>query len=593
MARPSLNPLPEEEGFLPAPSPSGEGRGEGRPAVLLRVDSITKTFPGVKALQDVTFDVQAGTVHAIMGENGAGKSTLMQVIAGALQADSGTLTFDGRALSLSSTRDAAAQGIAIVFQELMLAPNLSVAENIFLGMEPRVGGVLVDRSTLRARAVAAMDRMGIRLDPDQRLDELTIAQQQLIEICKSLVHEPRLLILDEPTSSLSETESLLLFRVVHDLRARGVTILYISHRMREVFDNCDYVTVLRDGRHVRTMRLDQTDQDEVVRLMVGRDLAGVQRIKTDTAHRPVVLSVRGLGDGHRYRDISFDLREGEIVGLAGLIGAGRSETVLGIFGAPAAPHGSVAIDGKPARIRTPADAMRLGIGLVPEDRKGQGLVLGMAVGSNLSLSALGLGRISSAGFVRPGAESRMIDGYVDRFRIKTPSVQQLVGLLSGGNQQKVVLAKWLATRPRVLIVDEPTRGVDVGTKAEIYTLMRELAHEGLAILVISSDLPEVLTISDRILVMRARRAGRRDRLRGRDRGAHHGAGGAGAGGCRGGLKCCPGRAGPHHRPGRPQNRPRTPARNDGPGVWNPLAGSKWLPPMFRASANSSMRGRMS
>ena len=473
--------------------------------VLLSVESISKGFPGVQALRDVTFEVEAGTVHAIMGENGAGKSTLMQVIAGAHRADSGRLVFAGRELALSGTRDAAAQGIAIVFQELMLAANMTVAENVFLGMEPRRGGVLVDRAALHQRTLAALSRMGVSIDPDQRLGDLTIAQQQLIEICKSLVHEPRLLILDEPTSSLSEAETLILFRVVHDLRARGVTILYISHRMREVFDNCDTVTVLRDGRHVRTLRLADTDQDEVVRLMVGRDLAGVQRVRPGDAGRPVVMSVRGLGDGRRYRDISFDLRQGEIVGLAGLIGAGRSEMVMGIFGAPPPLHGAIEIDGRPARIRKPGEAMRLGIGLVPEDRKQQGLVLGMAVGSNVSLSALGLGRISKSGFVRPAVEARMVDGYVDRFRIKTPSVQQLVGLLSGGNQQKVVLAKWLATKPRVLIVDEPTRGVDVGTKAEIYALMRELAQDGLAILVISSDLPEVLTISDRILVMRSGR----------------------------------------------------------------------------------------
>ncbi|MCB8879768.1 sugar ABC transporter ATP-binding protein [Acidisoma cellulosilytica] len=471
--------------------------------VLLTVEEISKGFPGVQALRDVTFHVETGTIHAIMGENGAGKSTLMQVIAGALKPDTGRLIFDGNQLQLSGTRDAASKGISIVFQELMLAPNMSVAENIFLGAEPRVAGVMVDRAAQRSQARAALRRMGIDIDPDIRLGELTIAQQQLIEICKSLVHEPRLLILDEPTSSLSEADSLVLFRVVHDLKASGVTILYISHRMREVFDNCDYVTVLRDGRHVKTTRLSDTDPEEVVRLMVGRDLAGVQRIRPMNDDKPVMLSVRGLSDGKRYHDISFDLRAGEIVGVAGLIGAGRSEMALGIFGAPSAPRGEIVLDGKPVRIRKPGDAMRLGIGLVPEDRKQQGLVLGMSVGSNLSLAALSLGRLSNGNFVKPIAENRMIDGYVDRFRVKTPSTEQLVGLLSGGNQQKVVLAKWLAAKPRVLIVDEPTRGVDVSTKAEIYALMRELARDGLAILVISSDLPEVLTISDRILVMRS------------------------------------------------------------------------------------------
>ena len=471
--------------------------------VLLSVQHISKGFPGVQALRDVSFDIEAGTVHAVMGENGAGKSTLMLVIAGALRPDAGQLLLDGTPLVLSGTRDAAQKGIAIVYQELMLAPNLTVAENVFLGVEPRAGGVLVDRATQRARTAATLARMGVSIDPDQRLGDLPIAQQQLIEICKSLVHEPRLLILDEPTSSLSEADALVLFRVVHDLKAHGVTVLYISHRMREVFENCDTVTVLRDGQHVRTLRLAETDQDEVVRLMVGRDLAGVQRVRPSADPRPVRLSVRGIGDGSRYRDISFDVHAGEIVALAGLVGAGRSETVMGIFGAPPPLHGTIAVEGKPVRIRRPADAMRLGIGLVPEDRKQLGLVLGMGVRANLSLSALGLGRISRGGFVRPAAEAGMVNSYVDRFRIRTPSVEQLVGLLSGGNQQKVVLAKWLATEPRMLIVDEPTRGVDVGTKAEIYGLMRDLARGGLAILVISSDLPEVLTVSDRILVMRS------------------------------------------------------------------------------------------
>ena len=471
--------------------------------VLLSLEGITKTYPGVKALQDVSFTVEAGSVHAIMGENGAGKSTLMQVIAGAHPPTSGRIVFDGRELHLTGTRDAAHQGISIVFQELMLAPNMSVAENIFLGVEPRAAGVLVDRGTLLSKARAAMGRLGIALDPGTRLGDLTIAQQQLIEICKSLVHDPRLLILDEPTSSLSEADSMTLFKVVHDLRARGVTILYISHRMREVFDNCDYVTVLRDGQHVRTTKLSDTSPEEVVRLMVGRDLAEVQRVKPAAGAPPVVLAVENFGDGKRYSNVSFALRRGEIVGLAGLVGAGRSEVALGIFGSPPPVTGTITLEGKAVTIGKPRDAMQLGIGLVPEDRKGQGLVLGMGVGANLSLAALGLGQISQSGFIKGGDEGRMIEGFVGRFRIKTPTVEQLVGLLSGGNQQKVVLAKWLASKPRVLIVDEPTRGVDVGTKAEIYAMMRELAKTGLAILVISSDLPEVLTISDRILVMRA------------------------------------------------------------------------------------------
>lgn len=472
---------------------------------LLSIEHASKTYPGVKALQDVSFSIRAAEIHAVMGENGAGKSTLMQIIAGAQAPTSGQLVLDGQPVQFSSTRDAARKGIAIVFQELMLAPNMTIAENILLGMEPRRGGVLVDRGVQREKARAIMLRFGIALDPDRRLGDLTIAQQQLIEICKALIHEPRLLILDEPTSSLSEAESSMLFRVIRDLKSRGVTVLYISHRMREVFDNCDTVTVLRDGSHIKTVALADTSPDEVVRLMVGRDLADVERQRTHTRDAPIILSVEGLSDGDRYRDVSFSVRRGEIVGLAGLVGAGRSEVAMGIFGAPPPKSGTVMLDGKPARITKPRDAMQLGIGLVPEDRKDQGLVPGMSVGENLSLAALTLGRLSRGAVVNAERESSMIGDYVRRFRVKTPTITQPVGLLSGGNQQKVVLAKWLVSKPRVLIVDEPTRGVDVGTKAEIYALMRALADDGLAILVISSDLPEILTISHRILVMRAGR----------------------------------------------------------------------------------------
>jgi ABC-type sugar transport system ATPase subunit len=470
-------------------------------AALLDVENVSKTFPGVKALEDVSFAVEPGTVHAVMGENGAGKSTLMLCIAGVQRPDpGGRLIFEGHPLDLHSTRDANRHGIAIVFQELNLAPNLSVAENIALGREPRLGGIFVDRAAMRGEARRVLHRLGIDLDPDTRLGNLTIAQQQIVEICKSLVHQPRLLILDEPTSSLSEAETLVLFRVIADLKREGVTILYISHRMREVFALCDTVTVLRDGKHVRTMPLAGTDQDEIVRLMVGRDLAAVQRVPPSQEERPVVLSVRSLTRAPQYRDISFDLRRGEIVGLAGLVGAGRSETALGVFGAPPPDAGEVWLNGARITVDRPLTAMRHGIGLVPEDRKGQGLVLMHGVGNNLTLAALR--RLSNGGMINFAAERGVVDRYVQRLRVKTPSRDQVIGLLSGGNQQKVVLAKWLATHPAVLIIDEPTRGVDVGAKAEIYALMRELAAEGLAILVISSDLPEVLTISDRVLVMR-------------------------------------------------------------------------------------------
>lgn len=470
-------------------------------AVLLRIEGISKSYPGVKALQNVSFDIEAGTVHAVMGENGAGKSTMMQIIAGAQLPDpGGRLVFEGEELHLHGTRDANHKGIAIVFQELNLAPNMSIAENIVLGMEPHAAGVFVDRATMLATTRSVLARLGMQNDPDTIVRDLTIAQQQMVEIAKSLVHNPRLLIFDEPTSSLSESETVVLFRVIADLKREGVTMLYISHRMREVFAICDDVTILRDGRHVRTMHLADTDQDELVRFMVGRDLANVERIPPSPGAKPVVLAVRGLTREPQYRDVSFELRKGEIVGLAGLVGAGRSETALGIFGAPAPDKGEIVLEGKTITIDRPRTAMAHGIGLVPEDRKHQGLVLGLGVGTNLSLASLT--RMAKGGMIDFGAERGLIRRYIDRFRIKTPTAEQPVGLLSGGNQQKVVLAKWLATDPKVLIVDEPTRGVDVGTKAEIYAMMRELAAQGLAILVISSDLPEILTISDRILVMR-------------------------------------------------------------------------------------------
>jgi len=469
-------------------------------APLLRIETVSKSFPGVKALRDVGFTVETGSVHAVVGENGAGKSTLMRIIAGVNRPDEGRLFLNDRELHLHNTHDAQRNGIGIVHQELNLAPNLSVVENICLGIEPGIGGVFVDRTAARERAAAVSRRMGVTIPLDTKVGDLSIAQQQLIEICKALVHAPRLLILDEPTSSLSETETTVLFKVVADLKADGVTMLYISHRMREVFSICDAVTVLRDGRHVRTMPLAGATPDEVVRLMVGRDLGAVARTAAARMDGETVLSVRGLTREPWYRDISFDLCRGEIVGLAGLMGAGRSETALGIFGAPPIDAGEIRVEGRPVKIGKPKEALKLGIGLVPEDRKRQGLFLGLSVGANLSLSAPF--RFARRGLIDFAAERTLIDRYVRRLAVKTPSTAQAVGLLSGGNQQKVVLAKWLATDPKILIVDEPTRGVDVGAKAEIYTLMRELADEGLAILMISSDLPEILTVSDRVLVMR-------------------------------------------------------------------------------------------
>src|ERR1700733_11918853 len=444
-------------------------------AAILKIRGITKTYPGVRALQDVSFDVEEGTIHAIMGENGAGKSTLMQIIAGAQRPDSGVIEFGGHEMHFASPAQAQAAGIAIVYQELNLSPNLSVAENIFLGMEPRTARAFVDRKRLKEKATEILRKLDLHFNPDVIVGHMTVGQQQLVEICKSLVREPRLLIFDEPTSSLSEADAKILFRVIADLKAQGVTMLYISHRFPEVFANCNAVTVLRDGKHVRTKTMETTSEE-------------------------VLFEVRSLTKQHQYYDINFKIHRGEIVALAGLIGAGRSEVALGVFGSPPPDTGEVLVQDKPVSIRRARDAMDAGIALAPEDRKSTGLVLGASVGTNVSMAVLP--RLARAQFVDQRAEQKLVQRFVSRLNIRTPSQEQRVGLLSGGNQQKVMIAKWLAVDPKCLIVDEPTRGVDVGTKAEIYALFDELAHAGIPILMISSDLPEVLALADRILVMR-------------------------------------------------------------------------------------------
>src|ERR1700730_4812700 len=463
---------------------------------VLKINGISKHFPGVQALREVTFEVEQESIHAVIGENGAGKSTLMQTIAGVHQPDAGSIEFAGETIKFSDPAEAQAKGIAIVYQELNLAPNLSIAENIFLGMEPKRSGVFLDREKLKVESRAVLHRLGLQHHPDTIVRALTVAQQQLIEICKSLVRNPRLLILDEPTSSLSETESAILFRVIADLKAHGVTILYISHRLPEVFSLCDTITILRDGLHVRTVLTNATTEGEIVRFMVGRELLAFHRHAVEPKG-DVVLRVNNLSKKGQYEDVTFELRRGEIVAMAGLIGAGRSEMALGIFGSPPPDRGDVFLRGSKVRFRRPKDAVMAGIAFVPEDRANMGLVLGAEVGANISSAALR--RVARGPFVDHPAENRLIRQYVSRLRVRTPSFEQRTGLLSGGNQQKVLLAKWLAVQPTVLIVDEPTRGVDIGTKAEIYALFDELVQEGIGILVISSDLPEVLALADRIL----------------------------------------------------------------------------------------------
>lgn len=490
--------------MTPSPDPTGAATAAAATTTMaspiLSIRNVSKSFPGVHALKHVTFDVERGSIHAMMGENGAGKSTLMQIIAGAQPPTSGEIFFEGNPIHFHNPAEAQARGIVIVYQELNLAPNLSVAENIFLGCEPRTGGVFLDRSKLVRNTLNALAELGVEIRPDTIVNTLSVAQQQLIEIAKSLVRRPKLLILDEPTSSLSEAESVILFRVIRRLQSQGVTMMYISHRLPEVFAMCDVVTILRDGNHVKTLKTKSTTDEEIVRLMVGRDLLAFHRGEPP-ANSQETVKVSSLSRKGRYRDVNFSIRSGEIVGMAGLIGAGRSDVALGLFGAVDPDNGQVLLNGTQVRFSSPKDAVTAGVALVPEDRKSLGLEIGASVGDNISVAALR--SLARWAFVDRKKERGLIGSFVSKLQVRTSSFEKKVGLLSGGNQQKVLIAKWLATNPKFLIVDEPTRGVDVGTKAEIYQLLDELAKAGLAILVISSDLPEVIALSDRILVMRA------------------------------------------------------------------------------------------
>ncbi|MCS7087108.1 MAG: sugar ABC transporter ATP-binding protein [Thermoflexales bacterium] len=468
---------------------------------IIELREISKSFPGVQALDRVSFEVREGEVHALLGENGAGKSTLIKILTGAHQPDSGTILLRGQPITIPDTRHGLKLGIAAIYQELSLYPDLSVAENIFMGHQPSNRFGVVSWRQMQQRARAILHELDADdLDVSRPVRGLSVGNQQRVEIAKALSHDARILIMDEPTAALTQHDVDRLFEIVRRLRARGVAIIYITHRLEEVFLLADRVTVLRDGRVVgETMHVSQTNQAELVRMMVGRTL---DTFFPKDAAEPgeVVLEARNLSYGRTTRNVSFVLRRGEIVGLAGLVGAGRSELAQVLFGITPAESGEIRVEGKPVRIRNPREAMALGIAYVPEDRKLQGLLLRMNVRENTTLAVLR--QLLRYGFVDDAAEMRLTQEYVDRLQIRTPSQMQQVANLSGGNQQKVVLAKWLAAKPKVLILDEPTRGIDVGAKAEIHRLMNTLAQQGMAILMISSELPEVLGMSDRVLVMR-------------------------------------------------------------------------------------------
>jgi len=464
---------------------------------LLRMTDVCKQFPGVCALDSVQLRVRAGTVHALMGENGAGKSTLMKCLIGMYRPDSGAIVFDGRAITVPDTRAALALGISMIHQELNPIPHMTVAENIYLGRETRTWYGLVDMKAMNRRTRELLDRLGIRLNPRAKMVDLSIANTQLVEIAKAVSYDSRLIVMDEPTSAITEAETSILFKIIRSLQAQGRSVIYITHKMDEVFEITDEVTVFRDGRYISTDRTSDMTHDRLIQKMVGREL-------TDMFHKEpaeigeTVLEVRGLS-GRRFRDVSFAVKRGEIFGVAGLMGAGRTELLEAVFGVTRPDAGEVLVGGKRVEIESPADAIRLGLALLTEDRKLTGLFLNATVSDNMAIA--NMLKYRRGPFVDARRIDRDCEAMRGQLRIKTPSLKQLIKNLSGGNQQKALIARWLLTEPRILILDEPTRGIDVGAKAEVHRLMSELTRAGKTIIMISSELPEVLGMSDRIMVM--------------------------------------------------------------------------------------------
>lgn len=466
---------------------------------MLSFARLTKDFPGVKALQDVSFDVRPGSVHALMGENGAGKSTLLKILSGAYQPTAGSVVIDGQPRAFADTSDALAAGVAVIYQELHLVPEMTVAENLFLGHLPQRFG-FVKRTDLATAARKQLELIGESIDPATKLGRLPLAQRQMVEIAKALTRGARIIAFDEPTSSLSDREVRRLFSIIRDLKARGCAILYVSHRMEEIFELCDRITILRDGKHVETTELRTITRDQVVQRMVGRDLTDIYNY-TPRPHRGPGLTVENLTGPGLAAPVSFSAAAGEILGFFGLVGAGRSELLKLIFGATPKTGGTLRLANQPLAITSPRDAIESGIVLCPEDRKKEGIVPVRSVLENVNLSTRR--RRATAGlFINESWEQTNARDRIAQLRVRTPSPRQLIRNLSGGNQQKVILGRWLSEPVKVLLIDEPTRGIDVGAKSEIYTILQNLARDGVCVIMVSSELPEVLGISDRIAVMR-------------------------------------------------------------------------------------------
>ena len=470
----------------------------GEPPPILALEDVSKAFGAVRALQDVSLDLRGGEIHALAGENGAGKSTLVKILAGVHRPDEGRVLLDGGPQDFRGPGDAQQAGVAVIYQEPTLFPDLSIAENIIMGRQPRASFGRIDRRSLSTATTGLFDRLGVTLDPDRPARGLSIADQQIVEIAKALSRDARVLVMDEPTAALSGNEVARLFTVARTLREQGCALLFISHRLEEIFELCQRVTTLRDGRLIATEELDGLTPDDLVQRMVGRELDTLYPKQDTTVGEPVLEVARLTREGV-FTDVSFEVRTGEIVALAGLVGAGRSEVARAVFGVDRYDAGAVTVSGTRLPGGSPTAAMAAGIALVPEDRRQQGLVMDGSIERNIGLTTLRTLRRGPV--VSHTAERDRAADWAIRLRLKYARLSDAVSVLSGGNQQKVVLAKWLSTKPTVLIVDEPTRGIDVGTKAEVHRLLSELAADGLAVLMISSDLPEVLGMADRVLVM--------------------------------------------------------------------------------------------
>ncbi|NCB02872.1 MAG: sugar ABC transporter ATP-binding protein [Spirochaetia bacterium] len=467
--------------------------------ILLKMNHIKKEFPGVLALKDVSFELRSGEVHALLGENGAGKSTLIKILGGIYSSDAGEIVIDGKVVTINSVLDAQKQGISVIHQELVLVPHMSVAENIYLGREPlKKGTRFVDYKQMNREAKRILDSFELDIRPEDEISDLTIAQQQMVEITKALSFNAKILVMDEPTSSLSEKDVDFLFENIRKLKKANVGIIYISHRMSELKQIADKITVIRDGEYIGTRETATSTNDELIAMMVGRQLTKYYT-RTFGEMGKTVLEVKHLNAGKLLKDVSFSLNRGEILGFAGLVGAGRSEVMKCIFGVDPIDSGQIVVDGVDVIIKDPEHAISMGIALVPESRKKEALFPDQSVMFNITIKSLQ--DFIHGVRVNNKKEEAITREFVDKMEIKTPNYEQVVGNLSGGNQQKVVIGRWLATKPRILILDEPTRGVDVGAKAEIYSIMNELVKEGVSIIMISSELPEVINMSDRVVVM--------------------------------------------------------------------------------------------